>query len=53
VGGVIAKPNVMCRGEVGPEDREDESVENGKCFLDCGVETSWPFCSKILGLWFC
>jgi hypothetical protein len=32
VGGVIAKPNVMCRGEVGPEDREDESVENGKCF---------------------
>ncbi len=33
VGGVIAKPNVMCRGEVGLEDREDESVENGKCFL--------------------
>jgi hypothetical protein len=36
VGGVIAKPNVMCRGEVGPEDREDESVENGKCFHGVG-----------------
>jgi hypothetical protein len=36
VGGVIAKPKVMCRGEVGPEDREDESVENGKCFHEVG-----------------
>jgi len=36
VGGVIAKPNVMCRGEVGLEDREDESVENGKCFHGVG-----------------
>ncbi len=31
-GGVVAKLNVMCRGEVGPEAREDETVGNGKCF---------------------
>ncbi len=31
-GEVIAKLNIMCRGEVGPEAREDESVGNGKCF---------------------
>ncbi len=39
--GLLQKPNVMCRGEVRPEDREDESVENGKCFHG-GISTPPP-----------